>query len=792
MTELYEKSIRTLELPAVLEMLAEEAVSGPAKDEVSRLRPARSEYEVKRRLSQTTAAKGMMVLKGSPSFSGIKDVRSSLSRANMGGLLNTRELLDIAGVLRAARTVRAYAAGEGSGEPAVDFLFSSLMANKFLEEKITNSIVGEDEIADSASAVLADIRRHIRASGARIRDVLQKIISSPAYGKVLQEPIITTRSERYVVPVKAEHKGAIQGLVHDVSASGATLFIEPMTVVKENNEIRELRAKEKQEIERILAELSAECGDHGDDITRDFTVLVELDSIFARAKLSYKLDCGEPVISSRKLVLKRARHPLLPKSAAVPIDLELGTDFDTLVITGPNTGGKTVSLKTIGLLCIMAFCGLHIPAADGSSIPFLKSVLADIGDEQSIEQSLSTFSSHMTTIVKVLEECQEQSLLLFDELGAGTDPVEGAALATAIIEKARSRGAMIAATTHYAELKVYATTRDGVQNASCEFDVESLRPTYKLLIGIPGKSNAFAISERLGLARDIIDDARGRINPEKAGFEATIERLEQQRQILERDRDETEKLLRTAEENAKKSDFLRRELTVRLEKADEKARRDAQRILEEARQTAETAFDEIDEMRKRQAKEFDHARENAARAELRRSMNEAEERIIKTEKKQEQKRKISSRPARVGDTVEHIEMGLKAQVLDISEDRVLSLQAGAIKLKAAENEVYILEDASEKPKTEKTASAGIGIREAAKSELDLRGMMTDEAIPILERYIDNAMLSKLEQVTIIHGKGTGALRAAVQQSLKMNKLIKKYRLGRFGEGEDGVTIVELK
>lgn len=791
MTELYEKSIKTLELPAVLELLSHEAVSLTAKEAVLSLRPNDSEYEVKRKLGETTAAKTMMVLKGSPSFGGVRDVRSALSRANIGGMLNTRELLDIAGVLQSARTVRAYA-GNDNGRSNIEFLFSSLMANKYLEEKITGSILGEDEIADGASADLATIRRLIRAAASRVREALQKIISSPSFSKALQEPIITTRSDRYVIPVKADHKGSIPGLVHDVSSSGATLFIEPIAAVKANNELRELQAKEKLEIERILIELSAECGDHAHDITEDFKVLVELDCIFARAKLSYKLDCQEPVISDRRVYLRKARHPLLAKDTVVPVTIELGSDFDTLVITGPNTGGKTVSIKTLGLLCIMAACGLHIPAADGSTVPVFRSVLADIGDEQSIEQSLSTFSSHMTNIVRILEACDERSLLLFDELGAGTDPVEGAALAVAIIENARKKGSVIAATTHYAELKVYATTTDGVQNASCEFDVESLRPTYRLLIGIPGKSNAFAISERLGLPQCVISDAKGRITTSSASFEETIERLEKQSQLLERDREETERKLRQAEENVKKSEMLRRELAVRLEKADEKAKREAERILDDARRAAERAFDEMDEMRKRQSKEYDHLRENEARAELRRSLNEANERLTaRNEESREQKK--SSRPVKVGDAVEILSMGVKAHVLAISDDRQLKLQAGIMKVTAREDEVYLLEgqNAKEKPSISSTSAATLRTM-STSSELDLRGMMTDEAIPVLERYLDSAVMGRLEKVTIIHGKGTGALRTAVTQSLKTNKAVKTFRLGHYGEGENGVTIVELR
>ena len=519
----FEKSLITLELPAVLEMLAQQAVGETAKERALALTPASDSAEVRRRLEETTAAKTMMTVRGSPSFAGVKDVWPSLSRADLGGALNTRELLDIARVLQCARLVKGYIADDSVGRTGIDYLFHGLHANKYLEEKISTSIVGEEEIADGASPELATIRRQMRAAAARARDALQKIISSPSYAKALQEPIITMRSDRYVVPVKADHKGAVPGLVHDISASGMTLFVEPMAAVKANNELRELAAKEKLEIERILAELSADCAEHREDIATSFDLLVRLDLIFAKAKLSYKLNCMEAATEGRGIVLRHARHPLLEQATAVPIDLELGENFDTLVITGPNTGGKTVSLKTIGLLAVMHQCGLHIPASDGSNLPVFRNVLADIGDEQSIEQSLSTFSAHMTNIVSILSDCDERSLLLFDELGASTDPTEGAALAIAIIEHARKRGAMIAATTHYAELKVYATNEAGVQNASCEFDVETLRPTYRLLVGIPGKSNAFAISRRLGLGDEIISDARARVSSESASFEATIE-----------------------------------------------------------------------------------------------------------------------------------------------------------------------------------------------------------------------------------------------------------------------------
>ena len=477
----------------------------------------------------------------------------------------------------------------------------------------------------------------------------------------------------------------------------------------------------------------------------------------------------------------------------MPISLELGEDFDTLIITGPNTGGKTVTLKTIGLLNVMAQCGLHIPADDGSGVPVYRHVLADIGDEQSIEQNLSTFSAHMTNIVHILNECDADSLLLFDELGAGTDPTEGAALAIAVIEHARKMGANVAATTHYAELKVYATNENGIQNASCEFDVETLSPTYRLLVGVPGKSNAFAISERLGLSKDIIDDAKARIGVQNASFEATIEKLEQTRALLERDRAETAKKLREAEESAKKAAFLRAELSVRLEKADEKAKRDAERIIAEARQTAENTFAELDEMRRKMNDDEQTQEINHARSELRRKLNESQGKLKAKAPEQPKEEKKSAREVRAGDTVEIKSMGVKAEVIDVNPDGTLNLRAGIMNVKLKPDDVYLIEGHAAKQKKQSVTLAGSTAPRAAVSpEIDLRGMESIEAVNAAEQYIDSAVMGKLKTVTIIHGKGTGALRAAVQQMLKRNKAVKSYRLGRFGEGESGVTIVELK
>ncbi len=788
----FEKSLTTLELPAVLTMLAAEAVGDTAKERALALAPSTDEAEVRHRIEETTAAKTMMVVRGSPSFYGVKDVRASLARADLGGALNTRELLDIVGVLQCARLVRGYIADDSVGKTPIDYLFYALRTNKFLEEKITGSIVGEDEIADAASPELATIRRQMRAAASRAREALQKIISSPSYAKALQEPIITMRSDRYVVPVKAEFKGSVPGLVHDISSSGATLFIEPMGAVKANNELRELAAKEKAEIDRILAELSADCAEHRDDISSDYDVLVRLDLIFAKAKLSYKLNCQQAAMDERAIVLRHARHPLLDQSKAVPIDVELGDSFDTLVITGPNTGGKTVSIKTIGLLAAMNQCGLHIPADDGSRLPVFAHILADIGDEQSIEQSLSTFSAHMCNIVNIISECDDRSLILFDELGAGTDPTEGAALAIAVIEHVRKCGAIVAATTHYAELKVYATNEAGVQNASCEFDVDSLRPTYHLLVGIPGKSNAFAISKRLGLSDEIIEDAKNRVSTESASFEATIEKLEQTRLLLEKDRNEAALKLREAQENAKKAAFLKAELEVRLDKADLKSRREAERIIADARATAEQVFAELDEMRKAADKDQDAQRVNEARAQLRRQLNLSEQALQK-ELTDDEADKVSARPVKVGDVVKIKSMGVKATVISKSPDGVLSLRAGIMNVSAKEDEVLLLEGEKAPEARSSAARSSSQLRNVSvASEIDLRGMETIEGVLAAERYIDSAVMGKLKTVTIIHGKGTGALRAAVQQMLKKNKSVKSFRLGRFGEGEAGVTVVELK
>ena len=788
MSELFEKSMTTLELPRVLELLSACAVTDEGRERCLALRPMTDMEEVQRAQEETSAAVNMLLTRGTPGFAGIRPVAASIQRADMGGSLNTRELLEIAAVLRAARTAGEY--GGGEEKSAISHLFKALTPNRFLEDTITNSIVGEDEIADSASTELASIRRHMRATEARVRDILQKLISSNQ-SKYLQESIITIRSDRYVVPVKSEHKNAIPGLVHDVSSSGSTFFIEPMGVVKANNELRELAAKEKKEIERILAQLSADCAAHKEDILEDYQLLIWLDAIFARGKLSLQLECSQPRLSDKYLRLRGARHPLLDKKKAVANDLELGEHFDTLVITGPNTGGKTVTLKTIGLITLMAQCGLHIPARDDSTVRVFQRVLADIGDEQSIAQSLSTFSSHMTNIVGILKEADDSTLILFDELGAGTDPVEGAALAAAVIESARELGAQVAATTHYAELKVYAMTTPGVENASCEFNVDTLAPTYRLVMGIPGKSNAFAISRRLGLPEDIIEKAAARLDAENVRFEDVLTKLDQQRQEMERERAEARRLKLEMEQSAAKAKEYRDRLEAERAKVVEKAQAEARAIIDDARAASDLALSELKELQKR--RDLDWQQVNDGRAQARHLLNEAEKNIGGPV--QEPEAPPPTRPAKAGDTVELVSMGTKATVLSVNKDGSLQLQAGILKISAKQDEVRVVEGETQAQAEARriVSRAQHTLRTAAvPSQVDLRGMMTDEAIAVLERFLDTAMMGKLETVTIIHGKGTGAVRSAVRTYLKRSRYVKSFRPGRYGEGEDGVTVVELK
>lgn len=793
MTDLMEKSLITLEFPAVLALLAAQAVCDETKERIEKIRPSLDAREVALLLQETTAARGMMDIHGAPALTNLHPVAAALQRASLGGVLNTRELLQIASVLRTARNVAAYS-GVGEERTCIHSIFRSLSPNKYLEEKISGAILSEDEIADNASPELADIRRKIRVTSGKAREVIQRLISSSS-AKYLQEAIVTIRANRFVVPVKAEYKGSIPGLVHDVSASGSTYFIEPMGAVKANNELRELLSKEEKEIQRILAMLSREAASFQEEILRDYDLLLALDLIFARGKLSYQMNGMEPkLVEDGSLIFRHARHPLLDPKKAVPVDLQLGVDFDTLVITGPNTGGKTVTLKTAGLLTLMAQCGMHLPVDDGSQVSVFQQVLADIGDEQSIEQSLSTFSSHITNIVQVLGEANEHSLLLFDELGAGTDPVEGAALAVAIIEEARSLGAKVAATTHYAELKLYAMTTERVENASCEFDVETLQPTYRLLIGIPGKSNAFAIARRLGLPEHVIEDAAGHIDRQNIQFEDALSQMERQRQELEQEKREAARLRRQIEEDSKAAAAHRKVLETEKAKLLDEARAEAQEILAEVRAVSNTVFHELDEMKKRQRKEQDWQSVNQQRSALRHRINEADEKF--STRSQVPEEESETPPAKVGDTVELKKIGTRAQVLAVNKDGSLQLQAGILKISAKQSEVRVVDAPkhnAQKQMRRMVRRVQSQVRASgARPELDIRGMTGDEGVAMVDRFLDDAVLAHLTTVTIIHGKGTGALRQAVHQHLKTCKYVKSYRLGRYGEGETGVTIVELK
>ena len=784
MSELFEKSIRTLELPAVLEMLSAKAVSEAAREKSRHIMPATERQEVLRLLDETDAAKERLGLYGSPSFSGVKDVSEPLARAARGGMLNTRELLNIAGLLTAARRVYEYDEERKGEATAIDRFFSALHTNKYLEDRIHGAILDEETIADTASAELTDIRRKMRIAASKGRQILQKIISSPSYAKVLQEALITQRDGRFVVPVKAECKGSLPGLVHDISSSGATLFVEPMGVVQ---------------AERILRELSAQCADAMEYILLDYDMLVHLDMIFARAQLSYTMNASRPeVVRKGAISLKRARHPLLDQAKAVPVTVELGGDYDTLVITGPNTGGKTVTLKTLGLLCLMAQCGLHIPADSGSTVRVFNRILADVGDEQSIEQSLSTFSAHMSNTVEILRQADDDSLILFDELGAGTDPVEGAALAIAIIQHARSKGALIAATTHYAELKTFAMTTAGVENASCEFDVQTLRPTYRLLVGIPGKSNAFAISRRLGLDESVIADAKAQMDSESLRFEDVLAQLEEKRQRLEKAQTEANRLWQQREEDARKARIFREQMEKAKENARAKGEAEAKRIVREAQQKTEEIFAQLEELRKQQTRAANFQQVNDAKAAIRHDLKEAE--AVLHSRDQEPETPAPSRPIAVGDLVELAGVKTAATVLNVNGDGSMLLQAGKMKMTVKAGQVRLLESAEEIEKRKKQVAAAqrknvspqIQLAARAASELDIRGMETLEAESVVENYIDAAVMAKLGTVTIIHGKGTGALRKAVHEMLKRNRAVKSFRLGRYGEGEAGVTVVELK
>jgi len=783
-----DKNYRALELDKILELVAKETTCEDGAALARSIEPVYTPGEVRRLLEETDAAFVLMAKFGAPSFTGMKNVTNALRWAQAGGGLGLRELLDIGGTLRAIRSLQQWHSKNAGMHTVLSPRFDILAPNKRLEEKIFTCIQSEEEVADAASPALAAIRRKIRGAAVRVREQLDKLIHSQTHQKHLQEAIVTQRSGRYVVPVKAEFRGEVPGLVHDTSASGQTVFVEPMSVVELNNEIRVLRSDEQEEISRILLELSGEAGDFADSLIESYQFAVQLNVIFAKAQLAYRMKAVVPEIDEKgRTDLHSARHPLIAKEKVVPTDIALGQDFDALIITGPNTGGKTVALKTLGLLTLMAMCGLMIPAGEGSRLPVYRHILADIGDEQSIEQSLSTFSAHMVNIIRILDVADGESLVLLDELGAGTDPVEGAALATAIIEELRRKGVRLACTTHYAELKSYALQTDGVENACCEFDVESLRPTYRLLIGVPGKSNAFAISRRLGLEGRIVDRAGELVNEENSSFEQVIERLEERRREMENELEAARKAARQARETMRQSEARQAEAGQRAKREIDQAREEASRIVQKTRQQADALLNELDELRRQQNK----ALSAEQKARLRSGLRELESSADPVRKRRRDGYQLP-RELRPGDSVVIFDIDKAATVLEAPKDGQVLVQAGIIKTRVqVENLRLSGEGQKAKAKPGRSVTKNVSAPEIATS-LDLRGMNVEEGLMEVDAFLDRAARSHVPQVTIIHGKGTGVLRAAVQQHLRRCSQVKSFRLGAFGEGESGVTVVEMK
>ncbi len=788
---------RVLELDKVLALLAGQAGCEGSRTLCLELMPSAELEEVRRRLAYTSDAGSLSAKFGSPSLSGMPDCKAALTKANLGGRLSAGELLRVAALLTCLRRLVEWKRQSQGISTSLDPLFSLLAPEKSLEQSITEAIYSEDEIADTASAQLADIRRKIRQTGIRIRDQLDKLIKSATYSKYLQEQLITQRDGRFVVPVKAEHRSEIKGLVHDTSSSGATLFIEPMAVVEANNEIRLLQNEEQKEIDKILTALSARVGEVADSLQGSYELAVEIDFHFAKSRLGDTMRASLPELSEDGVVvLRKARHPLIDRKAIVPVDISLGQGWDTLIITGPNTGGKTVALKTLGLLCLMASCGLMLPCADGSRVSVFSHVLADIGDEQSIEQSLSTFSAHIRNIIGILQLADSHSLVLLDELGAGTDPVEGAALAVAIIEKLRSLGSKTAATTHYAEMKVYALTQPGVENAACEFNVETLSPTYRLLIGTPGRSNAFAIGSRLGLEDEVIERARELLSTESTRFEEVVSNLEQARQQLEQEREQLHSLRKEAEQLRRTAEAEKQALAGRLEKELTQAREEARGIVERTRSQADLLINELEQLRKQKDKEDFSKLAGAAAAGYRGSLGRLHETANPVSTPGNDEEYVLPRPLRPGDSVLIADIQTEGIVLSGPDAAGnYTVQAGIIKTKVGEKGLRLLDTSHKKTtvnrQSVKKTLASRAQREA-RVELDIRGYAADEGIIEVERFIDSAILSGLKNLTIIHGKGTGVLRAAVQARLRKMSAVRTFRPGVYGEGEAGVTVVELK
>lgn len=788
------KNHKTLELDLILEKLAAECSCDDAKDLARGLKPAGYMAEVEMLLQQTEDAFSLLACFGGPSFSGLKNVNNSLHRAAAGGSLNPKELLDIAYCLRALRTLDEWRNHSSGVKTSLDFFFEGITSNKYLETKILSCIVSEEEIADKASDTLFDIRKKIRSKENSIREKLDSLIHSSHYQQFLQEAIITQRNGRFVVPVKAECRGNVPGLVHDTSSTGATVFIEPASVVDANNDIKVLQGKERDEIMRILYELSAESGDFAESIKHSYESAIRLNLIFAKAHLAYKMKATKPILNNEGIIcLKKARHPLIDPKKVVATDIALGDEYDTLVITGPNTGGKTVSLKTLGLLTLMTMCGLLIPVADRSRVSVFNNILVDIGDEQSIAQSLSTFSSHMVNIIDIMKKADDKSLILIDELGAGTDPVEGAALAVSIIEALREKGAIIAATTHYAELKAYALDTPGVTNGCCEFDIETLRPTYKLLIGVPGRSNAFAILKHLGMTQDVIDNAKAIVGSDNRDFEAVLEKLEASRHALEEERKVAEEMTERARKIEEKAQSEMDKIETLKARELDKAKREAQKLIDAAERKSSQFLLELDKLKKEQTSSNATEIARKTRRAVKAQMGEMDDLINPNELADnwDYDYKLPRNPV-PGDRIVIKGIG-EGEVLEFKNNNVF-VKSGLLKTRVKLSDIMILDKPKKKPvKTQHNVYRTSSRADAdVKTEIDMRGETVDEALSELGLFIDRCVLNNIEEIRIIHGKGTGALRSAVTDYLKTHPNVSEYRLGRYGEGENGVTIAKLK
>ena len=793
---------RALELDKVLQKLSEQANCDDSKQMALSLTPSDDFREVKALMKKTEDAYILSARYTSPALHKLKNCEAALRKSEKGSNLSLGELMEVSSVLHNIRSVKDWRKRCEGESTSLDGLFECLMPNRDLENTIDRSIVSEEEVADTASRELGDIRRKINQAKLKVRERLDHIVKSPTQSKYLQDALITMRDGRFVVPVKSEYRSEIKGLVHDTSSSGATLFIEPMAVVEANNEIRVLQAKEKREIDRIIMELSQEVGAFAQPIIQSYRALVEIDLYFAKAALAYKMKATVPnLVDTGELELKKARHPLIDPAKVVATDIMLGKDFDTLVITGPNTGGKTVTLKTIGLLTLMAMCGLMIPTTENSTISVFKKVLVDIGDEQSIEQSLSTFSAHMTNIVSIIEEADSDSLVLLDELGAGTDPVEGAALAISIMERLAVYGAKIAATTHYAEIKEYALQTSGVCNASCEFDVETLKPTYRLLIGIPGKSNAFAISQRLGLPEEIIEAAKENISAEKTRFEDVLAQLDTARQQLEKEKEEVDKLKLEQVESKRNLEQYKQKTYKLMEKELQAAQDKASRIVSSAKAESAKLLEELDELRRQKESEEFSKLVQGAKSSYKSNINKLDDIANPVIGGRHEDEYVPPRPFKKGDLVMVTELNEEGVLLsDPDHSGKVLVQAGIIKTKVPASSIRLLDKKRRRQidRMEKKANGGVTktltdkSQRNAGSEIDLRGQTIEEGIMMVDQYIDSCILMGIKTITIIHGKGTGALRNAVQKHLRAHKAVRTFRLGVYGEGENGVTIAELK